>query len=130
MAQVGTGSRVEFVTSALVLDITNISLDGVSVPVIDTSHHLTPQASGANNYGARTKTPGLLAEPGALKIECFRHPDAYALLGVVQTIRLTEPGGDVEEASGFVSDISAGYPMEGVETMSLSIQRSGNVTQT
>lgn len=129
MAQVGTGSTIEFVTSGVILDITGISIDGVSVPVIDSSHMLTA-TPGAQAYGARTKIPGLLAEPGTLKVECHRSTSVYALLGVVQTIRLTSGvGEDVEEASGFVSDISATYAMEGLEVQSLTIQRSGAVAQ-
>lgn len=117
MAQNATGSKIEFLTSLVVLDVTGLSVDGVSRPVLDTTHHLTT--------GGRTSIPGDIVEWGTIKVECHYNPDVYTLIQAdPESIRMTDGEGEVTTGTGFVSDASAAYPLEGVQTMSVTIKRA------
>ena len=130
-ADVGTGSRIKFGTSAFVGNLMNIAHSGISRPDIKTSHLQTT--------GGDTFIPGDLYNPGEVKVEWevsattvtlgAQFPN-YAAVAETFTIYLTATtaGKPTVAGSGFVKDLEYSLPHEEMMTGSCTIKLSGNLT--
>jgi predicted secreted protein len=133
MADVGTGATFVFGTVAVPLTITSIEPSGLSRESIDVSDLATT--------GGRTFIPGDLYDPGEIAIEGLLDPDLGDALitkiaAVKETCTITFPipaggiGGATFAASGFVTELEFGVPMEEEMTFSMTVKLSDEITWT
>jgi len=129
MADVGTGTKIVFGTSAFSAELTGIAGSDISREVVDTSH------MGTTVY--RTFMPSDLADPGTTEMEIAFNPNSQPpITAAAETITITfpVPSGDSSGAtfagSGFVSNWSWGDPLEDKMTASISIKWTGTPTWT
>lgn len=129
MADVGTGFSITFGTSTTFdADITNVTINGEEVPVIDITHMGTT--------GTRAKMLGDLKENVTVDVDINFDPDMPPPTGTSQTITLTFPipSGKVSGATiagtGAAVSHSVTVPLEDKMTGSYRIQYTGAVTRT
>lgn len=127
--QEGTGASVTFGTSGFTANFTELSIDGMSRPAIDTTHLGTTVA--------RTFIPSELVDNGEFGIEFQWDPDDYPPIDqAAETITLTFPlsssgsSAATFQFTGFMTDFSGGIQVGELMTGSGTIKISGDITDT
>lgn len=128
-ADVGTGSSITFGTSSFDGEVLSISANGMTRPVIDTTHMETEDA--------RTKMPGDLVDSGDVTVEIQFDPNNPPPIDAApETITITFPvaTGDLSGATlagtGFISSTNWTAPLEDKMVGSYTITWSGEATYT
>lgn len=129
-AIVTTGITISFGTSAWVAQILRAGIAGRERPSIDVAHMGTT--------GGRPKTPGKLYEPGKLELDVIYDPDTEPPISAVpETITMTFPkkasasaSGHIKAFNGFIMSVDSEMPLEDKMTAKITIQKSGNDTDT
>ncbi len=124
MADKGTGSTIAFGTSSYSVNVTNISISGEEVPVIDATH------MGTTGY--REKIFGDLVEPPEVTVEIFYDPDEPPIVsGAVETITITFPPGTGQATganiagTGKIVSWDNSIPLEDIMTGTYTVKFDG-----
>jgi len=124
---IGTGATVGFGTSSFSANITGININGISRGVVDTTHLGTTTA--------RTFIPTDLIDAGEFELEIQHDVSKYPpIKGAAETITLTYPlstGGTTAGSysfTGFATNYDANIPLEELQTGTLTIKISGDIT--
>lgn len=121
--EIGTGLSINFGTSGFDANITSVSADGLTRESIDTTHLGTTTA--------RTFMPSDLIDAGTLTLEIqFDPTDSVPVKQAAETITITFPDGTTWAFSGFATSYSWTSGTEELQTGSLQIKISGDVTIT
>lgn len=113
--------------------LTNITWSGIETLALDTTHLLTTPPSAANQFGGRTSTPALLADPGELTLEGFLNPSVILPKGlVIWQLVFPKPVGHVIPAKwiceGFIRSRGAvTITVDTLITQQTILKISGNV---
>ena len=131
-----TGTTIVFGTSAFAADLMGASVGGISRAAIPTSHAGTSEP-GAGKYGNMTFIPAALSNPGELTMEIAHDPDQEVPIDQpAETITFTfaklaaDASAAIETFSGFCTAFDFTGALEDKYTATMTIQRSGEVTQT
>lgn len=119
---VGTGTTIGFGTSSFTAEITNVGLDGITRPSIDTSHMSSTE---------RTFIPGDLVDHGSVQVDINFDPDDQPpIAGAAETVTITFPSGATLVGSAFCTDWSAAVPLEEKMTASFTLKWADEPTWT
>ena len=114
----GIGTATTLTHSGFVGLLTSLSIDGMEIPVIDTSHMGTT--------AIRTKIAGSLEEPGEISCEVQFEPDTKPTLGgTASSLVITFPDSSSWTCNAFLRSFSASIPLEELMTGTLVFQRTG-----
>lgn len=118
---VGTGVTITFGTSGFTASVMSISHNGISRPVVKTSHLGTTTAD--------TFMPGDLYDAGEVKLSIQFDPAATKppIAGAAETITI-DFGTPTIAFSGFVTDWGYEVPLEELMTAEITIKASGAIT--
>lgn len=122
---IGTGATFTFGTAAIALTFTSIEGSGISREAIDVSH--------LGTTGGRTFIPGDLYDPGELTFEGLLDASLGDSLitkvgAVKETCTIDFPGGESFAASGFLTELEFGIPLEEEMTFSMTLKLSDEIT--
>lgn len=122
-ADSGVGTTLTFSASTYAANILSLSWDGISRPVLDTTHLGTTVA--------RTKVPGDLYDSGNLNVTWqFDPSEAIPITSTAETVTLDFPTSGTSDrwtASGFLSDFSVNVD-ENIMEASGTITFTGAIT--
>ncbi len=125
----GTGAAIVFAASSFSANITGININGISRGSVDTTHLGTATA--------RTFIPTDLIDAGELELEIQHDVNKYPpIKGAPETITVTHPlstGGTTAGSysfSGFATNYDANIPLEELQTGTLTIKITGDITTT
>lgn len=119
----GVGATLSFSASTYASNILSMSWDGISRPVLDTTHLGTTVA--------RTFVPGDLYDAGNLTVE-FQFDDSHSIpiTATAETVTLNFPTSGTSDqwtASGFLTDFSVNVD-ENIMTATANIKFTGAIT--
>lgn len=133
---VGTTTSLQFVTSALLVEVVGIQIGGISRPAIDTTHLLSTLPVGGQ-FGGRTFIPGKLQDPGELTLEIHHDPDKVPPVNTAPeqlVLTFPVPAGKTVGAkytmTGFCTAYQAGTPLEDKMGATITVKLSGVVVPT
>ena len=133
---VGTGAVITFGTTGTnyVPEVNDIRHTGIARPAVDVTHLTTA--------GGRSYMPGDLYDPGELQIEVNFGDESGLDIpfpwtgsgGAAETITITGPvaasTGQTMAASGFITGVEYGYPLEDKVTATLMFKLSDDISWT
>ena len=128
-ADLGTGATVTFANSSFNMNVTDISIDGITRPAIKTSHLGTTTAD--------TFVPGDLYDAGSITLQCqWDINKAIPYGSTAETITFAPPvaPGFMTAGSwvvvGFVTDAGIQIPHEDLMTATVTLKITGTIATT